>query len=178
MHRWGTVAQRLRVPAGTLLGVVFLLLMHPSYRSLWIGICLALTGSSLRIWASGHLEKGKSLATAGPYAHTRNPLYLGSFLMALGVIIAGQVYWLLIPFGAFFLAFYYPVMRKEEQELLQGYGQAFSEYAKRVPFFLPGLAEGRPRSSTFLWERVWRNREHRTVAGLMLALAFLYWRIQ
>jgi hypothetical protein len=117
MKSWGARAQRLRVPVGTFLGIVFLLLMHPSIRSLWIGGSVAALGSLGRIWAAGHLDKGKCLACAGPYAHTRNPLYLGSFLMGLGVVLAGQAYWLLLPFGLFFAAFYYPVMRREEQEL-------------------------------------------------------------
>src|SRR5512136_25850 len=118
MHIWGRLAQRFRVPVGTALGVVFLLLMHPSRRSLWLGGAIAVTGVSLRLWAAGHIDKGRSLTQGGPYALTRNPLYLGSFLMALGILLAGQGYWLLLPFGAFFLIVYYPVMKAEEQELL------------------------------------------------------------
>src|SRR5262249_11688422 len=95
---WGKAAQKLRVPVGTLLGVLFLFLMHPSRRSLWIGGLIASAGAVLRIWAAGHLEKGNMLAQGGPYALTRNPLYLGSFFMAVGILIAGQGYWLLIPF--------------------------------------------------------------------------------
>ncbi len=176
MNSWGAIAQRLRVPAGTVLGVVFLLLMHPSLRSLWIGSTIALAGSLLRLWAAGHLEKGRSLARGGPYAFTRNPLYLGSLLMALGVLLAGQVYWLLLPFAGFFAAFYFPVMRREEQELLQGYGDLFVEYAGRVPLFFPALRVAAGDRSAFRWSRVIANREHRTVAGLVLTLAFLAWR--
>jgi len=176
MASWGISAQRLRVPIGTALGITFLILMHPSLRSLWIGGCVALMGSMIRVWASGHLEKGRVLARGGPYAHTRNPLYLGSFLMALGVLLAGQGYWLLIPFGIFFAAFYHPVMKQEEQELLQGHGEEFTAYFRRVPPFLPRLSASTDYPSEFLWGRVFRNREHRTVAGLVLALAFLLWR--
>ena len=104
MDSWGKIAQKLRVPLGTVLGLIFLIFMHPSRSSLWIGGLLAFAGGTIRIWAAGHIEKGKSLAQGGPYALTRNPLYLGSFLMALGVLIAGQGYWLLLPFGFFFLA--------------------------------------------------------------------------
>ena len=176
MKSWGARAQRLRVPVGTLLGIVFLLLMHPSVRSLWIGGSVAALGSLGRIWAAGHLDKGKCLACAGPYAHTRNPLYLGSFLMGLGIVLAGQAYWLLLPFGLFFAAFYYPVMRREEQELLEGYGDQFIEYARRVPLFLPGLNAATDHSSTFQWSRVLTNREHRTFMGLALTIAFLFLR--
>lgn len=176
MTSWGATAQRLRVPAGTVLGIVFLLLMHPSFRSMWLGGTIAMLGSLVRIWAAGHLEKGRALARSGPYALTRNPLYFGSFLMALGILLAGQVYWLLLPFVAFFTAFYVPVMRREEQELLQGYGDLFLEYAGKVPLFFPAFRVSPRSRSAFSWSRVIANREHRAVAGLALTLAFLAWR--
>lgn len=177
MTAWKKVAQKTRVPAGTVLGVVFLFLIYikgPSARSLWIGGTIALAGALLRLWAAGHIEKGKVLTQGGPYAFTRNPLYLGSFFMALGIIIAGQGYWLLIPFGVFFLLFYYPVMRAEEQELFSGYGDKFLEYSERVPLFVPGFPKAGGDSSTFMWSRVIRNREHRTMTGLILAVALLF----
>ena len=173
MEPWKKLAQRTRVPAGTVLGIVFILLMHPSIRSLLIGGCIALAGAFLRIWAAGHIEKGRILTKGGPYALTRNPLYLGSFFMALGIIIAGQCYWLLLLFGGFFAVFYFPVMRAEEQELLQSHGEKFLEYSKSVPLFFPGLRKASLGSSTFLWSRVLRNREHHTFAGLILAVAIL-----
>jgi protein-S-isoprenylcysteine O-methyltransferase Ste14 len=177
MRSWGKLAQKMRVPAGTLLGVVFLLLMHPSVRSLWIGGVVTLAGASLRIWAAGHIDKGRVLACEGPYALTRNPLYLGSFLMALGILLGGQGYWLLIPFGLFYLSMYYPVMKAEEEELLQGHGEVFIEYSRRVPLFFPSFSGVPHGASNFLWSRVVKNREHRNVAGLLLAEAFLVLRL-
>jgi protein-S-isoprenylcysteine O-methyltransferase Ste14 len=173
MTPWKKLAQKTRVPAGTVLGIIFLVLMHPSVRSLWIGGVIAFAGALLRLWAAGHIEKGKILAQGGPYAFTRNPLYLGSFFMALGIIIAGQGYWLLVPFIIFFAAFYFPVMKAEEQELLQGYGQQFVDYSTRVPLLIPGFRKTGRVYSTFLWSRVIRNREHHTVAGLIAAEAVL-----
>lgn len=173
MTSWRKVAQRTRVPAGTVLGIIFILLMHPSVRSLWIGGIIALLGALLRFWAAGHIEKGKVLTQGGPYAFTRNPLYLGSFVMALGIIFAGQGYWLLPIFGAFFIIFYCPVMKAEEQELLGGYGEKFVEYSKAVPLFFPAFRKSIDGSSTFLWSRAIRNREHRTFMGLVLAEAVL-----
>lgn len=176
---WGKLAQKTRVPVGTVIGLAFLCFnLHPSVRSLWIGGTIALAGGLIRLWAAGHIEKGRSLAQGGPYARTRNPLYLGSFLMALGVLLAGQGYWLLLPFGCFFLAFYYPVMKTEEQELLQGHGETFRSYAQKVPLFIPTISAGGGSSSTFLWSRVVRNREHRTLATLLFTVALLIvWRI-
>jgi protein-S-isoprenylcysteine O-methyltransferase Ste14 len=169
MTSWKKYAQKTRVPFGTVFGIIFLLLLHPSTNSLQIGAVIALAGMLLRLWAAGHIEKGKVLTQSGPYAFTRNPLYLGSFFMALGIILAGQGYWLLLPFAIFFTLFYFPVMRAEEQELLQGYGERFVEYSRSVPLFIPGIRKTASVSSTFLWSRVFRNREHRTIAGLLLA---------
>jgi protein-S-isoprenylcysteine O-methyltransferase Ste14 len=173
MTPWKKLAQKTRVPVGTVVGIVFLMLMRPSARSLWIGGVIAWAGALLRLWAAGHIEKGRVLTQGGPYALTRNPLYLGSFVMALGIIIAGQGYWLLILFMGFFAAFYFPVMKAEEQELLNGYGERFVEYSKRVPLFIPDFRKNGHHSSTFLWSRVIRNREHRTMAGFLLAEAVL-----
>ncbi len=177
MSSWRKKAQRTRVPVGTVLGGVFLLLMHPSIRSVWIGGMIALTGALLRIWAAGHIDKGRVLTCGGPYALTRNPLYLGSFLLALGILLAGQGYWLLVPFFAFFGLFYYPVMKAEEQELLEGHGRRFLDYASRVPLFLPSFASTGGGSSTFLWSRVVKNREHRTFAGFLAAVVFLILKV-
>ncbi len=173
MTSWNKLAQKLRVPVGTILGIVFLLLMHPSARSLWIGGALTLPGCLLRLWAAGHIEKGRVLTQSGPYACTRNPLYLGSFFMALGILIAGQSYWLLPAFAAFFVIFYFPVMKAEEQELLGGYGERFVAYAQRVPMFIPAFRSGADSSTKFLWSRVVRNREHRNLVGLIVAEAIL-----
>lgn len=173
MESWSKLTQKIRVPAGTVLGVVFLILMDPSRRSLWIGGILAVGGAALRIWAAGYIEKGRVLAQDGPYAWTRNPLYLGSFLIAFGVLVAGQGFWLLIPFVLFFLAVYYPVMKAEEQELFRGHGEEFRAYAGRVPLFFPSLRAAAGRPSGFLWSRVIQNREHRAILGLLLTEAIL-----
>jgi protein-S-isoprenylcysteine O-methyltransferase Ste14 len=173
MHSWKKIAQKTRVPAGTLLGILFLFRMHPSTRSLWVGGGIALAGALLRLWAAGHIEKGRVLTQGGPYAFTRNPLYLGSFFMAFGIIIAGQGYWLLLAFASFFAIFYYPVMKAEEEELFNGYGAEFTAYTRRVPMFFPAFRSAGYASSSFLWSRVIRNREHRTLTGLVFALILL-----
>jgi protein-S-isoprenylcysteine O-methyltransferase Ste14 len=173
MTPWKQRAQRMRVPAGTVLGIIFLLLMHPSIRSLWIGAAVSLAGALLRFWAAGHIVKGKVLTKTGPYAYSRNPLYFGSFFMALGIIIGGQGYWLLPVFVLFFLTFYIPAMRAEEQELLNCYGEEFVEYSKNVSLFFPSFRSPSYPLSGFLWSHFASNREHRTIIGLILTEAVL-----
>ena len=178
-------AQKARVPAGTALGIIFLVFMHPSIKSLMIGAFFTLLGALTRIWAAGHIEKRVRLARSGPYAYTRNPLYLGSFLMAFGVILAGQRYELLLFFALFFIGVYFPVMRAEEQDLEQAYGADFLEYSCITPLFLPKRpkkleklkkAESQAR---FSWARVRKNREHRNLVSLLgveviLVLIYLF----
>jgi protein-S-isoprenylcysteine O-methyltransferase Ste14 len=183
---WEKLTQKTRVPIGTVLGIIFLILMHPSVRSLCIGSIIAILGASLRLWAAGHIDKGKALAQSGPYAYTRNPLYFGSFFMALGIILAGQGYWLLLPFGIFYGAFYLPVMRAEEQDLYKAYGDQFLEYSRQVSLFFPVFRKTDAAASKFLWARVLKNREHHNlislilVEGLLILMLFLrfpigYW---
>src|SRR5512136_39849 len=111
MASWETIAQKIRVPIGRL-GIVLLLFMRPTWRSLVLGGIVAGAGASIRLWAAGCIDKGKSLATQGPYAMTRNPLYFGSLILGFGIFIGGQLYWMLLPFGILFLALYYPVMKR------------------------------------------------------------------
>ena len=179
MASWEAIAQKIRVPVGRL-GVVCLFFVHPSQNSILIGGTVAGLGALLRIWAAGYIDKGKALATAGPYSMTRNPLYLGSLIMSFGVLLAGQLYWFLLPFGLIYLLLYIPVMKREEQELVQGYGDAFLAYAGQVPRFFPSLRPASKSVSPFLWSRVKRNREHRhvlvlVVAMVLLAVKCIYW---
>ena len=176
MASWETIAQKIRVPIGRL-GVVLLLFMRPTWRSLVLGGIVAGAGASIRLWAAGCIDKGKALATQGPYSMTRNPLYFGSLILGFGIFIGGQLYWMLLPFGIVFLALYYPVMKREEQELYQGYGTDFTAYASRVPRFFPRFPSAAVRSSAFLWSRVKRNREHRHLLVLVLFELFLIIRI-
>ena len=174
MHSWKKLAQKTRVPVGTVLGILFLFLMHPSVRSLWIGGAIALAGGLLRLWAAGHIEKAKVLAQGGPYAlQPQSPAISVPFSWRSESLLQARDTRLLLAFGAFFAIFYFPVMRAEEQELLQQHGDRFLEYSARVPLFFPAFSRTGQVSSVFLWSRVIRNREHQTMAGLILAVVLL-----
>ena len=177
------LATKVRVPAGTALGIVFLIFMHPSVRSLMIGGFFTLVGALIRIWAAGHIEKRIQLTQSGPYAYTRNPLYFGSFFMAFGVILAGQGYWLLPFFALFFIGVYLPVMRAEEYDLEQAYGADFLEYAGSTPLFFPKKPKRTEKLKTaeptvrFSWPRVRINREHRNLVSLLAVEGILILRL-
>ena len=166
---------RYRVAAGWLLGVFVLALARPTPRSILLGLPLVVLGEAIRLWASGHIEKTLRLATGGPYAHSRNPLYLGSVLLALGVAVACASPWVVLAVALYFLAFYPSVMR-EEAAFLERRFPEYAAWAQAVPLFWPRPLPGGPRESRFEWARVRVNREWRTAAALPLLAAILYAR--
>ena len=131
---------RWRVRTGYPVAVVYLALANPQPRSILIGAVVVAIGLLIRGASSGYLRKDGELATSGPYALTRNPLYLGSAFLAAGFAIAGGSWWAGLLVVAYFAIFYYAVMRNEEQDLRRRFGAAFDEYAARVPLFFPWFA--------------------------------------
>jgi protein-S-isoprenylcysteine O-methyltransferase Ste14 len=156
-------------------GVLVLVLARPQVPTLVAGALIALAGEALRLWASGHIQKTRALATGGPYAHTRNPLYVGSVLLALGVAVASASPWVVLAVGAYFLAFY-PAVIREEARFLETKFPEYAEWAREVPVFVPRLTPGGPRASRFDWVRVRVNREWRTALALPAVMLLLWAR--
>ena len=167
---------RYRVPVGWLVGLAVVALARPLPWSLLVGLTLACAGEALRLWASGHIEKTRRLATGGPYAHSRNPLYVGSLLIALGVAVACASPWVMLAVGAYLVAFYPAVVREEAAFLAAKFEAEYAAWAAAVPLFWPRLAPGGPRSSRFEWARVRMNREWRTALALP-PLAVVLWAV-
>src|ERR1039458_7832998 len=136
MAEWSQIARRIRVPLGFLFAVFYFWLARPSWLSMAVGAIVVVPGLLIRALASGHVRKNESLATSGPYAYTRNPLYLGSLLMGLGFAAAARSWWVGLALVVMFLAIYLPVIRDEEAFLRRTFPE-FEEYALRVPRMLP-----------------------------------------
>src|SRR6266481_7545441 len=136
-RRGGTWIQRWRVPMGFVCAGLFVVLAKPRWPTLFAGGAVSIIGIALRAWAAGHIRKNDALATSGPYAYTRNPLYLGSFLLGLGFTIAAARWELALVFVALFFGIYFPVMRVEASTLAQLFGERSQRYAREVPLFLP-----------------------------------------
>jgi protein-S-isoprenylcysteine O-methyltransferase Ste14 len=166
-------AARWRVPLGFGLGVVYLVFAQPSPRLLAAGGTVAFAGLVIRGYAAGSLEKNRALATGGPYAHTRNPLYFGSFIMGAGFAVAGGMWILGAAFVAFFLLIYSPVMRREEQFLRQEFAEAYGKYASEVPFFFPSWRRAGKSGEGFCWRLYRKNREYQAAAGYLAGMVFL-----
>jgi protein-S-isoprenylcysteine O-methyltransferase Ste14 len=176
---------RWRVRAGYPVAVLFWIFARPSYRSIGLGAIIAAFGLIIRGLAAGHLQKDRELATSGPYAVTRNPLYFGSALLAAGFAIAGGSWADGAMVIAYFAVFYYAVMRNEEEDLRNRFGVAFDEYAARVPLFFPRYSArpgGEPQttaaaSKRFSWVLYQRNREYKALIGTIVGLGLLWVRM-
>ena len=180
-RRGGTWVQRWRVPLGFACAAVFIVLAEPQPLTLAVGGLVAVVGLALRAWSAGHIRKNDVLAVSGPYAYTRNPLYLGSFLLGLGFTVAAAAspwHFLLFAalFAALFLGIYLPVMRVEAATLAELFGNQYREYARQVPLLFPRLtpyrtAEG--EGTKFDASLYLRYREYRAALGLLLAWGVL-----
>ena len=165
--------QRMRVPLGFLFAAVFLVFARPEALTLAIGGAVAVLGILIRAWASGHIRKNQNLAVSGPYAYTRNPLYLGSFVLGLGFTIASGVWWLGLIFIILFLGIYLPVMRVESNDLKELFGNDYEDYAERVPLFFPRVTAFKASQAKFDMDLYLRYREYRAALGLIFAWTIL-----
>jgi protein-S-isoprenylcysteine O-methyltransferase Ste14 len=159
---------RLRVPLGFLCAALALALVRPSWRSWEIGLVLAALGELLRVWAAGHIEKGREITRSGPYRFVRHPLYAGSALIGVGFALAARhpVVWglTLLYLGITLTA----AIRFEERTLDARFSGEYSAYRAGV---------AAPVARAFSWGRVTANREYRAVTGLIAAFAWLFIRI-
>ena len=165
--------QRVRIPLGFLFAGVFLIFSRPTLLWLIVGAGIAVVGLLIRAWASGHINKAKVLAISGPYAFTRNPLYVGSFLMGVGFTVASGVWWLAVLFCILFLGIYFPVMRVEIGDVREIFGSEFDEYERNVPLFFPRLTPWKRTGVKFDFQLYLRYREYRAAIGVAAALGFL-----
>jgi protein-S-isoprenylcysteine O-methyltransferase Ste14 len=171
---WSRIAQRIRVPLGFLFAIGYMWIAAPTWASIAIGCAIAAPGVWLRAIAAGFVRKNRELTTTGPYAYTRNPLYLGSIIIAVGFAAAARNLWVAAALVLLFSAIYLPVIRSEEA-FLRGTFPDFDRYMKEVPRLFPRLtsASGTVRGA-FSKELYWKHREYNALVGsaaMMLALA-------
>ncbi len=176
--RYADAVARLRVPSGFLIALVFAWFSRPTPASLGLGLPVSAAGLALRAWAAGCLAKDRRLTTSGPYAYIRNPLYVGTLLVAAGLALAARSWWLGALFAAVFVLIYLPAIQLEEQHLRRLFPD-YSAFADRVPALWPRLAIGRDdtRSQRFRWALYWKNREYQAAMGLAVGAAFLWWKL-
>jgi protein-S-isoprenylcysteine O-methyltransferase Ste14 len=177
--RWQKIARRIRVPLGFVFAAVFLWLAQPTVKTMLLSLLLVLPGVWLRAYAAGYVRKNAELTRTGPYAYTRNPLYLGSMMIAFGFAIAAASWIILVALGVLFAGIYIPTIQGEEGYLREHFA-GFDEYAARVPRLLPRLtpaafpANENASGGCFSAEQWRHHREYNALMGagaIYLALA-------
>jgi protein-S-isoprenylcysteine O-methyltransferase Ste14 len=169
---WGRVARRIRVPLAFLFALFYFWRARPDWLSLAAGAIVAAAGVFLRAMASGHVKKNEQLATTGPYAYCRNPLYLGSIIIAIGFAIASRDLWVALGIIGLFAVIYVPVIRSEEAFLRQQFAD-YHSYSRRVPRLLPRRVWFPGLTSGFSRELYLQHREYNALIGAAAMLAAL-----
>ncbi|MGB8733576.1 MAG: isoprenylcysteine carboxylmethyltransferase family protein [Candidatus Sulfotelmatobacter sp.] len=167
------------MPLGFLFAVLYFWLARPSWRSMALSAILIVPGLLIRALASGHVRKNESLAISGPYAYTRNPLYLGSLLIGLGFTVAARSWWVGVALVVMFVAIYVPVIRDEEAFLRKTFPD-FEQYTQRVPRMLPSLtphSSDQEASAGFSIDLYLKHREYNALLGALGMIAMLILRI-
>jgi protein-S-isoprenylcysteine O-methyltransferase Ste14 len=172
MAEWSRVARRIRVPLGFALAIVYIWLARPTWTSILIGSLLAVPGILLRALASGHVKKNEELTTSGPYAYTRNPLYLGSLIMAAGFAVAARSGIIFMLMLAMFFVIYMPVIQSEEAYLREKF-LGFDDYARSVPRLLPRLSAFQNPPGSFSRALYLQHREYNAILGTLGVMAAL-----
>ena len=174
MAEWSRVARRIRVPMGFAFAVLYLWLARPTWRFIALGAILIVPGLLIRALASGHVRKNEALATSGPYAYTRNPLYLGSLLIGVGFAVAARSWWVGVVLVVMFFAIYLPVIRGEEVFLRQKFPE-FEEYARQVPRMFPRIIPlpGAEAAGDFSFDLYLKHREYNALLGALAMVAAL-----
>ena len=172
MPSWQRIARRIRVPLGFVFAGAYIWLARPTFSSIAGGSVIALLGLTVRALASGHVKKNEVLTVSGPYAYSRNPLYLGSLILAAGFAVAARSWWVAVIAAGIFFVIYAPVIRSEE-EFLRARFPEFDEYASKVPRLFPRIKPYRSSSSSFSWHLYWKHREYNAALGLFLMIAVL-----
>jgi protein-S-isoprenylcysteine O-methyltransferase Ste14 len=175
---WGRIARRIRVPLGFVFAVLYFWLARPTWQFILFGAVLILPGVLIRALASGHVRKNEALATSGPYAYTRNPLYLGSLLIGVGFAVAARSWWVGGLIVLMFFVIYLPVIRDEEA-FLQSKFPEFDEYARRVPRMFPRMlpAKSADGAGGFSLELYLKHREYNALLGAVVMMALLILKI-
>lgn len=172
MPTWSRIARRIRVPLGFAFAVLYAWLAKPSLLTIFLGMLLVIPGLAIRALASGHVRKNEQLTTSGPYAYTRNPLYLGSLILALGFVVASRSWWIAGIMMFMLVAIYIPVIKSEEDYLRKQFAE-FDEYARAVPRLVPRVTAFDGGGVAFSRELYLQHREYNALLGAAAVTAFL-----
>jgi protein-S-isoprenylcysteine O-methyltransferase Ste14 len=178
---WQRIARRIRVPLGFVAALLYLeqLAVHrPHWAPIAWSLLLVTPGVAMRGYAAGYVKKNQELTTTGPYAHVRNPLYLGSILIAAGFAVALMSWPFAVVLAVFFLLIYVPVIASEEAFLRDTFPE-FEWYCARVPRLIPRITPVRRPDGDgnggggFSYALYRKHREYNSAVGAALLYASL-----
>ena len=176
-RRWRRWAAHHRVRVTIIVGLVYVAFSRPHWSGLAAGAILIVAGQSVRFWGAGYLEKNVSLARGGPYRLVRHPLYVGSFLMGLGLAVSVEnAVWWTVGYLVLFVGFFLPAIHVEELRLHSIFGAEYQDLMVEVPALVPRLAPPSspppvPPETSFAWARVVGNREIRSLVAMLAIVA-------
>jgi protein-S-isoprenylcysteine O-methyltransferase Ste14 len=174
---YASLARRIRVPVGFLFAALYVWLARPSWSSILCGSLIIVPALLLRTAASGHVKKNQEVTTSGPYAYTRNPLYLGSVILVIGFGVASRNMWLAVALVAVFIALYLPVVLDEES-FLRSHFPEFDAYTQRVPRIVPRLTSAGMNSEGFSGTLYRKHREYNATLGSVGMMVLLILKLQ
>jgi len=158
-----TLARR-RVPLGLIVALITLFIARPTWTTWQAGLAIAAVGEAVRVWAAGHLEKSREVTRSGPYRWSRHPLYVGSTIMAVGIVIAARSAIVAVLATIYMTTTLTAAIRSEEAFLMRAFGDAYDRYRE---------SRAEPMDRRFSLARAMRNREYRAAAGLAAGFALL-----
>lgn len=169
------IKKNIRLPLGYVMGIVFLFRANPTFRSILTGSFFVIIGEAIRFISAGTLKKYKGVVSRnGIYSYTRNPLYIGSFLLGVGFCIIGQDILSFMLFLVLFIPVYRRVIRREEAFLFKQYGDEYLDYCQSVPRIMPRktpdigyIVKEASKAKSF------NNKEGKTLLGIMAVLTML-----
>ncbi len=173
MMKINELVSRYRTKLGFVFAALFIIMARPTVLGMTVGMPIGIAGLLIRLWASGYIRKNKELSMDGPYSYTRNPLYVGSFFIGLGVSIMGSCIIFIVLFLTGFYFVYASVIRDEEKGLIELFGGSFLDYKSKVPAFFPRVKPVR-LSKDFDLRLVVKHEEYNAWLGFAAMVVLLY----
>jgi hypothetical protein len=145
---------------------------------MWPGVAVAMLGELVQVWAAAHLHKNVQVVKSGPYGWVRNPMYVGRFLVGLGLTLVTWRWFLIAPYVLVFWIYAQARVLQEEGRLRALFGEEYARYCRQVNRWLPRPPRQRMSEARWSWEAVFRNHQLRVTAGVVVVLVLLKVRVE
>lgn len=138
-----------------------------------LGLPVIISGEGIRVWSSGHISKNTEITKDGPYSLSRNPLYVGNFLLGVGFVVMAAIIWMVPVFLLLFAGLYHHTIRNEEDYLAKKFPEDWADYMESVPRYIPVLNWPEYSSGKFSWSLVKKHRETNNWVAITIIIGLL-----